>query len=199
MQNRRTLRQSLPAEPAWLRQIHGTAVVDSTSCATVSDTGVVPTADACTSDVAQQVCVVLTADCLPVLLCNRAGNRVAAAHAGWRGLAAGVLESTVQAMDVAPADLLAWLGPAIGPAVYEVGQDVWDGFGSDAAESSAFRPKQDRWLLDLYKMARYRLQQVDVTEVYGGDHCTLSEPDRFFSYRRDRTTGRMASVIWFDR
>jgi polyphenol oxidase len=146
------------------------------------------------------VCAVLTADCLPVLLCDRAGTRVAALHAGWRGLAAGVLEAGVDALGVAPAGLLAWLGPAIGPEVFEVGGEVRDVFlAADPAAAAAFRPSSDgRWLADLYRLARLRLAAHGVSAVYGGGLCTFSDAGRFYSYRRERETGRMASLIWLE-
>ena len=146
----------------------------------------------------RQVCAVLTADCLPVLLCDRQGTRVAAAHAGWRGLCTGVLEATVDAMGVAPDRLLAWLGPAIGPGAFEVGEEVRGAFVTrDAAAAAAFVScGPGRWLADLYALARMRLRSVGVTAVYGGGLCTFSDSDRFYSYRRDGETGRMASLIW---
>jgi len=141
---------------------------------------------------------VLAADCLPVLFCDRAGSRVAVAHAGWRGLAGGVLEATVRALDTDPAALLAWLGPAIGPAVYEVGEEVAEAFRAQRADDfrAAFTPRGNRWLLDLYAAARLRLAMVGLTAVYGGGLCTYSDPARFFSHRRDGVTGRQASLIW---
>jgi len=137
---------------------------------------------------------VLTADCLPVLFCNRSGDRVGVAHAGWRGLADGVLQATVDALEEDPANLLAWLGPAIGPAAYEVGDDVRDAFSEEYP--AGFSRIHDRYLLDLYLLARLKLAAAGVNNVSGGDHCTLSEPERFYSYRRDGVTGRMASLIW---
>lgn len=197
--NRALLRAGLglPAEPAWLRQVHGTGVVDA------SVAGPAPVADAAWTTVAGTVCAVLTADCLPVLFCNPAGTHVAAAHAGWRGLAAGVLESTVAWLSAAgarPDSLLAWLGPAIGPASYEVGSDVRDEFlRGDPEAASAFRAtRPGHWLLDLYSAARLRLRRAGVTAVYGGDYCTLAEPGLFFSHRRDGLTGRQATLIWID-
>lgn len=156
-----------------------------------------PEADAQWSNTPGAVCVVLTADCLPVLFCDRAGTRVAAAHAGWRGLAAGVLENTVAALDVPPGELLAWLGPAIGPAVYQVGDEVRAAFRQqEAAGAQAFVEDGDRWLFNLYAMARFRLQQAGVSHISGGNYCTFSNPKRFFSYRRDQVTGRMATLVW---
>ena len=198
--NRELLRTglALPGEPAWLQQVHGTAAVDAAFA------GDRVTADAAWTSAAGVVCAVLTADCLPVLFCNRAGTHVAAAHAGWRGLSAGVLESTVawlSADGAPPASLLAWLGPALGPASYEVGDAVRDTLlRTDPAAAVAFQAKRPgHWLLDLYAAARLRLQRAGVTAVSGGDFCTLAEPERFFSHRRDGTTGRQATLIWLEK
>lgn len=193
-ENRRRLAAALelPAAPAWLRQVHGDRVVEA-GC------GERPEADAAVAFGPERVCVVLTADCLPVLFCDRAGSRVAAAHAGWRGLAAGVLEATVARLDCPPGALLAWLGPAIGPEVFEVGGEVRATFlAQDPGAAGCFRPSPaGRWLADLYALARRRLAAAGVTAVYGGGFCTLSEPGRFYSYRRDgQASGRMASLIW---
>ncbi len=192
-ENRRRL--GLPAEPIWLDQVHGTGVIRADAVAP----GETPRADAAWTDRPGTICVVLTADCLPVLFCDRAGTRVAAAHAGWRGLAAGVLEATVSALGCPGHALLAWLGPAIGPEAYEVDAAVRAAFlDTDSGAATAFRPvRPGHWRLDLYALARRRLERLGVT-VSGGDHCTFSEADRFYSYRRDGRTGRMASVIWFD-
>lgn len=190
--NRRLLREALalPAEPRWLEQVHGTCAVDAA--------GPACRADASFSDRPGVVCAVLTADCLPVLLCDRAGTRVAAAHAGWRGLVGGVLESTVAALGPDPARLLAWLGPAIGPAAFEVGEEVRAVFlAADPGAAPAFRPSSDgRWLADLYTLARRRLEAAGVGGVYGGTWCTYGDAARFYSYRRDGVTGRMGSLIW---
>lgn len=180
----------LPREPQWLSQVHGTQVClpdRPLACA-----------DACFDDRPGQVCAVLTADCLPVLFCNVAGTRVAAAHAGWRGLLAGVLEQTVAAFDDRPQDVVAWLGPAIGPQAFEVGEEVRAGFVADSAASARhFRPHgDDRWLADLYGLARDCLAGAGIEQVSGGGLCTFGDPGRFFSYRRDGVTGRMASLIW---
>lgn len=192
-ENRRLLRTALtlPCEPQWLQQVHGTAVVALPAAEQ-------PTADASFSTVADQVCVVLTADCLPVLFCDRRGNWVAAAHAGWRGLCAGVLEATINTFAGATSDILAWLGPAIGPTVFEVGAEVREAFcRHDARAAEAFRAGDgDRWFADLYLLARQRLQAAGVQAIYGGGLCTYRDPARFFSYRRDRETGRQASLIW---
>jgi YfiH family protein len=145
-----------------------------------------------------QVCAVLVADCLPVLLADRAGSCVAAAHAGWRGLAAGVIESTVASLPVAPSRLVAWLGPAIGPDAFEVGAEVREQFlAVDAGAEGLFRPSPaGRWMADLFGLARRRLAAVGVTSVQGGGLCTVSDPGRFFSYRRDGLTGRLAALVW---
>jgi len=192
--NRAELRGSLPAEPAWLQQVHGIHVVDA---ATAIDR---PEADAAYARQPGAVCAVMTADCLPVLLCDRAGTVVAAAHAGWRGLQAGVLEATIAAMAVPPADLLAWLGPAIGPQAFEVGEEVRAAFvAADADAVQAFRPgAAGKWLADIYLLARQRLQAAGIFSVSGGDLCTVSDAGRFFSYRRDNITGRMATLIWLE-
>ena len=191
--NRARLRALLPAEPCWLNQVHGTAVVD------LATYGGVPDADAAVSRKPGAVCVVMTADCLPVLLCDRAGTVVGAAHAGWRGLQGGVIEATTRAMGVPAGDLMAWLGPAIGPEAFEVGDEVRAAFvADDPAAAAAFRPAgpAGKWLADLYLLARQRLAALGVAGVYGGDACTFTEAARFFSYRRDGRTGRMASLVW---
>jgi YfiH family protein len=187
-------RLQLPDQPLWLEQVHGCKVVD------VADADVLPAADASVSRLPGRVCAVMTADCLPVLFCDRAGTAVGAAHAGWRGLAAGVLEATVAALGVAPASLLAWLGPAIGPEAFEVGYEVRDAVTRRHAGAVAgfARGHNGRWLADIYRLARMRLEAAGVSAVYGGGFCTYSEPERFYSYRRDRVTGRMASLIWLE-
>jgi hypothetical protein len=192
--NRRVLRQCLPAEPAWLNQVHGTRVVDA---ATITDP-----VEADASIAAHPGCVsaIMIADCLPVLFAHRGGSAVAAAHAGWRGLAAGVIENTVRALDTDPGDLLAYLGPAIGPAAFEVGAEVRDAFVAvDPAAAGAFRPhKPGKWLADLFELARQRLATAGVSSVFGGGQCTYSDPARFFSHRRDKVSGRMAALIWIE-
>lgn len=192
-ENRARLRLQLPAEPAWLKQIHGATVVDADSDAL--------TADASITRQAGCVCAVLTADCLPVLFCDRAGRVVAAAHAGWRGLAQGVLEATVAAMQVPSGDVLAWMGAAIGPDAFEVGDDVRQAFIKQHPEAAvAFVPHPSgvpgKWLADIYKLARNRLNRVGVQAIYGGGRCTFNEAAHFYSYRREGITGRMASLIW---
>jgi YfiH family protein len=193
--NRASLRQWLPAEPLWLRQVHGTAVVEA------DDTDGSPEADAAVARRPGRVCAALTADCLPVLLCDEEGTTVAAVHAGWRGLCSGVIEQTLQAMDRPPAALLAYLGPAIGPAAYEVGVEVRQAFvAADPEAVAAFAPgKPGKFYADLYALARARLARSGVARVYGGGFCTYTERERFYSYRRDGVTGRMASLIWMER
>jgi len=190
--NRQLLQKLLPAEPSWLKQVHGNRVL-----VLDGNSGPAGEADACMTSISGQVCAVLTADCLPVLFCNRSGTKVAVAHAGWRGLANGVLEATVAAMDCKPDTLLAWLGPAIGPNAFAVGQDVFDAFTrTQPKNTSAFEPFGDHWLADLYELARLTLGRLGIKHVSGGQYCTFTERDRFFSYRRDGETGRMATVIW---
>lgn len=182
----------LPAAPFWLQQVHGVKVarqnVDNLGCP----------ADASVSFKTNEVCVVMTADCLPVLFCDRAGTRVAAAHAGWRGLCDGVLEETVRALDCDPAEILAWMGPAIGPQAFEVGDEVRAAFmRHDQRATEAFKPMvEGKWLADIYQLGRQRLASVGVNAVLGGDLCTYNQQDLFYSFRRDAQTGRMASLIW---
>jgi YfiH family protein len=157
------------------------------------------TADASFSVEQGKVCAVMTADCLPVLFCDRAGSVVAAAHAGWRGLLDGILECTIAALPVVPGELLAWLGPAIGPERFEVGGEVRAAFvAHDAQAAACFRPHGDKWLADIYSLARQRLQAAGVTNIHGGGQCTVSDAERYFSYRRDGVTGRMATLIWLE-
>ena len=194
--NRARLQAALPGAPrlAWLRQVHGAAAVDA-------DPRRRAEADAQVSGQPGVACAILTADCLPVLFCDRDATRVGAAHAGWRGLCDGVLEATVDALGVAPGRLLAWLGPAISARAFEVGPEVRAAFqagaGDRAAILAAFSPGAgDRWMADLYQLARIRLAACGVTAVYGGDRCTFSESMHFFSYRRDGVCGRQASLIY---
>lgn len=196
-ENHRRLNDALglPAEPAWLRQVHGNRVIRPSP----EEAGDLPEADAAWTDRPGAVCAVLTADCLPVLLCTRAGDAVAAVHCGWRGLAAGVLTEAIRAMPGEPSELMAWLGPAIGPEVYEVGPEVRQAFvARGEASSQAFRPGADwnKFYCDLYAIAHIELQEAGVRDVYGGGFCTHRERERFFSYRRDGKTGRMATLIW---
>lgn len=190
--NRRLLGRHVAAAPCWLRQVHGVRCVD----ADASESGV--EADASFSRSGYRACAVLTADCLPLLFCDAAGSVVAAAHAGWRGLAAGVIEATIAAMRVPGAELMAWLGPAIGPRAFEVGEEVRQAFVADDAQAAnAFVPhREGKWLCDLHALARARLAKLGVERIYGDSSCTFGDRERFFSYRRDGITGRMASVIW---
>ena len=193
--NRARLRASLPAEPTWLAQVHGIVVADA------NEASGVPEADAVVARGSGAVCAVLTADCLPVLFCDDAGSVVAAAHAGWRGLAAGVLEATVARMAVAPSLIRAWLGPAIGQGAFEVGDEVRQAFvegdpGAAAAFVSGTVP--GKWMADLFLLARRRLSRVGVHRVEGGGVCTYADAARFYSYRRDGRTGRFASLIWIE-
>ena len=195
-QNRAVLRTCLPAEPLWLDQVHGVDVADAT--AVVDASGVIR-ADASVAKRPGAVCAVMTADCLPVLFCDDAGTVVAAAHAGWRGLAAGVLDATVARMAVPPAQIIAWMGPAIGPRAFEVGDEVRHVFvAADPAAVGAFVPadKPGQWFADLFMLARLRLAAAGVGRVFGGGICTYADPQRYFSYRRDGVTGRLASLVW---
>lgn len=189
---RSRLAEALGAPPAWLRQVHGTTVVEAEAVRGM------PSADASVARSSGVACVVLAADCMPVLLADEAGGVVGAAHAGWRGLSAGVIESTLAAMDASPQHVLAWLGPAIGPEAYEVGAEVRDAFvAKDPQAAAAFRPtRPGHWLLDLYAVARQRLVACGVARIHGGGFCTYTEKQRFFSFRRDRTSERMAAAIW---
>ena len=187
----------LKTQPQWLNQVHGTCVVEA------GNTGRIPDADACFSRTVGQACIVMTADCLPVLFSNASGTQVSAAHAGWRGLCAGVLEETVKTFDISE-PVHAWLGPAIGPLAFEVGSEVYQAFVEAQPEAEhAFKKSpthhEDRYLADLYELARLRLKRAGITQITGGEHCTFSEPELFYSYRRDQITGRMASVIWIER
>ena len=193
-ENRRRLRAELdlPTEPGWLRQVHGTGVV------TAPFTEAEPEADASIARTPGAVCAVLTADCLPVLFTTRQGDAVAAAHAGWRGLCAGVLETTIDAFACDPRHLYAWLGPAISQTAFEVGDEVREKFlQQDPMAGDDFEKNASgRWQADLYQLARRRLRRAGVDAVFGGDHCTFGEKDSFFSYRRDGQCGRMASLIY---
>lgn len=195
-ENRRRVRAALdlPAEPAWLEQVHGTQVLERAA----AEPGCAPTADALVTRASGLVATVQVADCLPVLLAARDGSVVAAAHAGWRGLAAGILEATVTRAGVPAGELLAWLGPAIGAAHFEVGGEVRDAFlAHDARAVEAFAPNaRGRWQCDLQLLARQRLAACGVTALFGGSWCTYADRTRFFSYRRDGQCGRMAAMIW---
>ncbi len=201
-QNRQLLSPYLPSEPVWINQVHGIKAIDAAMA------GCAIEADAAYTIKANTVCVTMTADCLPVLLCDEAGTIVAAVHAGWKGLLDGVIESTVQSMQLAMPNLIsqhlmAWLGPAIGPQAFEVGGEVREAFIKvDANAALAFqsasnnKTNHDKWLCNIYQLARQRLNTMGVSQIYGGDLCTYTDKERFFSYRRDYVTGRMATMIW---
>ncbi len=192
--NRQLLAELLPSEPVWLNQVHGTAVINTTAAGCG-----VPEADACISRNKGAVCVVMTADCLPVLLCDDRGSVVGAAHAGWRGLCEGVIEHTVGAMNVPPPSLRAWLGPAIGPAAFEVGEEVREAFvAREVRAAEAFVPAREnnKYFADLYLLARQRLHALGITRIHGGGFCTYTDRERFFSHRRDGVSGRMGTFVW---
>lgn len=214
-ENRERLRRALalPGEPLWLNQVHGSAVFDARARADgVSDTtrtgsgldtsraarGDAPTADASISFASGQVCAILTADCLPILLCDRAGTRVAAIHGGWRGLASGVISATVAALEARSPDLIAWLGPAIEPEAFEVGAEVREQFiGVNPDYAAAFSENaRGRWQADIYELARRELRRLGIDSIHGGGYRCFADRERFFSYRRDGQTGRMATLIW---
>jgi len=207
-ENRRRLAADagLPAEPMWLRQVHGVGVADLDAAALdAAAAGEAPiTGDAAFTRCRGRVCAILTADCLPVLLAAESGDLVAAVHAGWRGLAGGVIEATVAAMTgagaVAPGRLLAWLGPAIGPRHFEVGGEVREALlAKDPAAEPAFTPNaRGRFMADLQQLARRRLAAAGVDRIYGGEECTYADPTRYFSHRRDGVTGRQAALIWLE-
>jgi polyphenol oxidase len=185
----------LPNEPVWLTQTHSTTVLKATP------DNFKKNADATFTDEPEQVCAILTADCLPVLMTHRDGTHVAAIHAGWRGLANGIIEATLQALNLPPEDMLVWLGPAIGPQRFEVRKDVYDIFlQHDPEAKNAFTQfAEEHWLADLYHLARLRLQQQGIQSIYGGNFCTHSDQTSFFSYRRDgKSTGRIISLIWME-
>ena len=196
--NRAKVAAQVGSEPVWLRQVHGTRVIDAAEFVL---SGLPPEADAAFSRHTDVVCAVMTADCLPVLLCDEVGIVVAAAHAGWRGLLDGVLEATIEAMGEPGEKLLAWFGPAIGATAFEVGDEVRSAFVAASAEAaSAFKSApQGKWLADIYALARQRLAGQGVRRIFGGTCCTVNDAARFFSYRRDGQTGRMATMIWLDR
>ena len=205
VENRRLLRAAaaLPAVPRWLAQVHGARVCDlDTQVITGSGDMVVTSepADAAVTQQPRRVCAILTADCLPVLLATQSGDRVGAAHAGWRGLAAGVIEATAAALGCPGESLLAWLGPAIGPGQFEVGAEVREQLlQADPAAEGAFEPNsRGRYMADLYALARSRLRRVGVDRTYGGGECTYAAADKYFSHRRDGLTGRQATLIWLE-
>ncbi len=195
-QNRSLLSKALalPSAPVWLQQVHGIQVVRAELA------GEDHIADAATTSEKDVICTIMTADCLPVLFCDRAGTQVAAAHAGWRGLVNGVLEATRNTFACDGVDIMAWLGPAIGPDAFEVGKEVREAYlDTDSALATAFAPgKPEKWYLDIYQAARIRLAAIGVSNISGGGCCTYTDQSRFYSYRRDGRTGRMASLIWLD-
>jgi len=204
-ENRRRVGRHLPAPPTWLHQVHGTDVLrveapPAFDAANPQDSRALPVADAAVTRVPNVPLAVCVADCLPVFFASRDGSAVGVAHAGWRGLAAGVLERTLRALDCVPSSVAAWIGPGIGPDAFEVGDDVHAAFTrEDLGAASHFRRiRADKWLADLPALARRRLAAAGVTDVRGGNWCTVRDPARFFSYRRDGATGRMAAVIWIE-
>lgn len=190
--NRAFLNELLPSEPVWLEQTHGTSVANADHAICL------PQADACIARHRAAVCVVMAADCLPVLLCDEQGTVVGAVHAGWRGLCNGVIETTALAMGVAPQNLMAWLGPAISRNAFEVGEEVRAAFvaAQPQAVSAFVSGQRSKWFADIYALARLRLNTLGITQIYGGDYCTYREREKFFSYRRDGVTGRMGTFIW---
>ncbi|MCO6545624.1 MAG: peptidoglycan editing factor PgeF [Gilliamella sp.] len=199
--------EKIPSEPYWLTQTHSTTVLDISQIALQPPTGNIDPyqtfeADASYTNQPKQVSVVLTADCIPVLFCTTKGDEVAAAHAGWRGLCNGILEETIKKFSSSPSKIIAWMGPAISVKKFEVGIEVKQQFEKvDPKAQEAFKlinPTEQKYLADLYLIAKQRLQAVGVTQIFGGDYCTYIEQDKFFSYRRENKTGRMASMIWFE-
>lgn len=194
-QNRQLLSQYLPSEPVWLNQVHGIEVVDA------ANTNCIPSADASFTNQKNVVCVTMTADCLPVLLCDKEGTTVAAVHAGWRSLCDGVIEAAVAKMGADSSRIMAWLGPAIGPNAFEVGAEVRAQFmAKDVQAEAAFKAQGDKYLGNLYQIATQRLNKLGIKQIYGGGHdkdwCTFTDKENFFSFRRDGVTGRMATLIW---
>lgn len=193
-QNRQLLQQQLqlPREPVWLNQVHGAKVLE------LNNSIKFQTADAAFANESGVVCAVLTADCLPVVFCDQQGQYIAVAHAGWRGLVNGVLENTLQTIPVANEELLCWLGPAIGPKAFEVGKEVVDDFiNKDGMHENAFQNRNnEKYLANIYQLAKNVLTKNGVLKIYGGDHCTYTESEKFYSYRRDGETGRMATLVW---
>lgn len=192
-QNRAML--DVPGTPQWLEQVHSTQAV------LLPNEETIPKADAAYTSEKNIVCTVMTADCLPLLITDQQGSCVAAIHAGWRGLCDGIVEATIKKLPAEPESLLVWLGPAIGPDVYEVGEEVYDAFtkAEPEAKQAFTTTTKGHWLFDIYQLAKLRLNKMGVSHIYGGEHCTLSEEEQFFSYRRDGVTGRMASLIWIDK
>ena len=196
IENRQRFCAQLPRPPMWLRQVHGVNVVNAQAVLTAAETE----ADAAFTRCIDLPCAVMVADCLPVLLCDKTGTVVAAAHAGWRGLCAGVLQNTIASMKMPPDQIMAYLGPAIGPHAFYVGAEVRAAFMAAEVETGeCFLAVSDRkYQANIYKLARLFLARAGVAMVYGGEFCTVSQPERFFSYRRDRVTGRMAAAIWLE-
>lgn len=193
LENRRFLKTTLnlPTQPFWLEQIHSNIVVEA------STDLILPKADASFTTQENVVCVVMTADCLPVLMCSKNGEKIAAIHAGWRGLESGIISRTIEALKTK--ELIVWFGAAIGANCFEVGDDVHNAFLKKSADySSAFKENGSQWLCDIYQLAQIELAQLDITDVFGGQFCTVSNSERFYSYRRDKQTGRMATLIWRD-
>ncbi|MEY4523881.1 MAG: hypothetical protein RIR27_957 [Pseudomonadota bacterium] len=204
LQNRSILRSTLPAEPLWLKQIHGITVSTPVSRSTLGEGPF--EADASVTNIPNEVLAILTADCMPVLFTSKSGDVIGAAHAGWRGLSGGVLENTIDEMialspGLTTSDISAWMGPAIGPSAFEVGEDVLQAFAQQGQGilSKAFTPiigTPGKYCADLYLLARDRLRALGIKQIDGGQFCTVNDPERFFSYRRDKVTGRFASLIW---
>lgn len=204
-ENRAIIKQmlDLPSEPVWLEQIHSNIVVQADqvrvmTASPLEDWQSYKVADASFTSQSNVVCTVLTADCLPLAFCSKDGKKIAAVHAGWKGLLAGIITNTVTALETN--ELLVWLAPAIGPEKFEVGEEVRELFiGKNPDFAAAFRPHTpQKWLADIYQLARIELAGLGVTQIVGGDRCTVSDPARFYSYRRDNSTGRMATLIWKD-
>ncbi|MES2216771.1 MAG: peptidoglycan editing factor PgeF [Pseudomonadota bacterium] len=185
----------IPATPIWLKQIHGNIAIQASPENSQQE------GDALFTDKPNTVCVIRTADCIPIFFTTKTGSHIAAIHAGWRGLASGIIDATLQKLPVAPAEILAWLGPGIGPERFEVRKDVYDIFtlNDPGAEPAFNKISDEQWLADLFMLARQRLQKLGITQIFGGDYCTYSDPEHFFSYRRDgKLTGRILSLIWIE-
>lgn len=205
--NRLIQTEQIPSEPYWLNQTHSTTVLDISKIKLQPPTGNIynnplPEADASYTGQAKQVSVVLTADCMPVLFCSIKGNEIASAHAGWRGLCNGILEKTAEKFACPFTEIIVWLGPAISARKFEVGIDVKEQFEfADPKARDAFKlinQTEQKYLADLYLIAKQRLNALGITKIFGGDYCTFTEQDKFYSYRRENITGRMASMIWFE-
>ncbi len=210
VENRRHIisAENIPSEPYWLNQTHSTNVLDISEIQLQPATGLIDNSERFEADgsytrQANQVSVVLTADCMPVLFCSIKGNQVAAAHAGWRGLCHGILEETAKKFYCKASDIIVWLGPAIGATKFEVGDEVKKQFEAyDANARQAFKlidAKKQKYLANLYMIAKQRLNSIGIKQIYGGNYCTYTERDLFYSYRRENKTGRMATMIWFEK